>query len=233
MLKTFLLVSAMMAPVFAAEKPDAMKVLSDELPNRAVIPESNLLSQAELDAELKSMESPQVAAKPVETETRSKEKMASVSGKTESEIPVFGKKESAREKKASSPMAQMILGLFILLSCLGTVYWASRKWLAKHKTKNPHTSIRILTQHYLGPKKSLAIVSVAGESILIGITDHNITSIKTLSLLDGEVPQSDSASFSENLAAAAQTDRDNIEDYAMRGIRDVVNTGLKGMRELV
>ena len=63
------------------------------------------------------------------------------------------------------------------------------KWWSKKNTKSlGGTKIQVLSTHYLGPKKSLSIVQVAGESLLLGVTDQNINMIKTLSLIDDEVP---------------------------------------------
>ena len=59
--------------------------------------------------------------------------------------------------------------------------------------------IKVLSQHYLGPKKSLVIVRVAGESILVGVTDSNISMIKSLALIDDEVPVETPKNFADAL----------------------------------
>ena len=108
--------------------------------------------------------------------------------------------------------------------------------------------IKILRQHYLGPKKSLAIVRVAGESMLIGITDSNINMIKSLALLDEDVPEEVSTSgFDQSLTFAkeksfkvthmpkAEVDANfnsESEEYSISGIRDFVNQRLKNMRSI-
>lgn len=152
--------------------------------------------------------------------------------KKESEIPVLNNSIKKEVKTSSVTGIRVTIGLVIVAVFLFSLWWASQKWLSKKRIKNPHTSIRVLTQHYLGPKKSLAIISVAGEPILIGVTDHNINFIKSLSLLEEEVPHEESRSFSSALQSAEQAPNEEIEDYAVKGIKDVVSDRLKGMRNL-
>ncbi len=105
--------------------------------------------------------------------------------------------------------------------------------------------IKILTQHYLGPKKSLAVIRVAGESILIGITDSSINAIKTLSLMDDEIPDHVPGAFNETLDRKTKADAKNDsrqfnisnmetadEEFTVAGLQDLVKEKLKGMRSL-
>ena len=59
--------------------------------------------------------------------------------------------------------------------------------------------IKMITQFHLGPKKTLAVVRVAGESLLLGITESQIQLIKTLSLLDEDLPEVATENFQEAL----------------------------------
>ena len=101
--------------------------------------------------------------------------------------------------------------------------------MKKSKRPDSNKKIKILTQHHLGPKKSLAIIRVAGESLLIGVTDHSINLIKPLSLLDEEVPLETSSQFSVSLGNATGSPN---EDFSVKGIKDIVANRLKGMKEL-
>lgn len=117
--------------------------------------------------------------------------------RVESEIPLNlenNKKASAEE----GGFFKMILSLSIL-GVVGTGAFIFLKKYSVPKDRKHQTQIKVLQQHFLGPKKSLAIVRVAGESILIGITDQNISMIKSLSLLDEEVPEDSPASFNKVL----------------------------------
>ncbi|MDG0815419.1 FliO/MopB family protein [Bdellovibrio svalbardensis] len=174
-----------------------------------------------------------------------------VDTRKESEIPL----NLEGNKKASAEGGGF--RILLTLSLLGVVGTGAFIFLRKYsvpKDRKHQTQIKVLQQHYLGPKKSLAIVRVAGESILIGVTDHNISMIKSLSLLDDEVPEeapksfgnvlggfgkNNSASFDENDEVADEAPRstkrtakelDGDEEFAISGIKDIVSKRLKGMR---
>src|SRR5262249_8128256 len=137
----------------------------------------------------------------------------------------------AKHEKSTS--GQLMFGLAILAASLVGTWFFVNRWMHKKNLKNPTTSIRVLTQHYIGPKKSLAIVSVAGETILLGVTDHNINMIKSLSLLDDDLPKNLPADFDSTLEQVQGDDRsEGVEDYAMKGVKEIVGERLKNMRSL-
>ncbi len=153
----------------------------------------------------------------------------------ESEIPVnldTNKKAAGGE----NPIFKIILS-FAIVGVLGC---AAYFLLRKYKFQNPKsqaTQIKVLTQHYLGPKKSLAIVRVAGESILIGITDQNISMLKSLSLLDEDIPEDSPKEFHSVFAKKTQPaqfadDGENKDEFSISGIKDIVSGKLKNMRSL-
>lgn len=155
----------------------------------------------------------------------------------ESEIPVNlegGKKAGQSE----SPIFKLILSLSVLgvLGC--AAYFFLKKYGQRSNKGTQATQIKVLSQHYLGPKKSLAIVRVAGESILIGITDHNVNLIKALSLLDEEIPEETPKSFQNVFSRKNQDevdfagDEDSKEEFSMSGIKDFVSSRLKNMRNI-
>lgn len=168
----------------------------------------------------------------------------------ESEIPLNldGPKKAAGEESS-------VFRILFTISILGLVGVGAFFFLRKYKVPQSakhQTQIKVLQQHYLGPKKSLAIIRVAGESILIGITDHNISMIKNLSLMDDEVPEEAPRNFGRvlggmdiqedeeqevqkpkaNKRSAAANELDADEEFAISGIKDIVSKRLKGMRSL-
>ncbi len=166
----------------------------------------------------------------------------------ESEIPL--NLEKGKKDTAEGGGVFRILFTLSMLGVLGTgTFFFLRKYKIPKAMKH-QTQIKVLQQHYLGPKKSLAIVRVAGESILIGVTDHNISMIKSLSLLDDEVPEEAPASFGKVLGQSTVTtddfdeggealpkkrsarDLDADEEFAISGIKDIVSKRLKGMRSI-
>ena len=187
------------------------------------------------------------AAKEAPASSTSAVKSAAV---PESAIPVSIEKKD--EKKASGdPIQRALFGAVALAAALGAVVFAMKKYAKRGGGLKQNAKIQVLGQHYLGPKKSLAIVHVAGESILIGVTDNNISLIKTLALIDDEVPthlpntfdgaMEDDEAFDDYDAAPSRAreaarpapQTDDYGNFAMRGlneIRDVVSgrIGAKG-----
>lgn len=164
-----------------------------------------------------------------------------VSKLSEKDIPVLTSKPKAA-KASSSTVARVLASIGVLLLLTISVTYGIRKYTKRTDAKTAATKIRILTQHHLGPKKSIAIIQVAGESLLVGITDHSITMLKTLSLLDEEVPESTPRDFNsalgdyefENEEQEIRAQRGQ-DDFAMRGlsdIRDSVSRRLKGLKQI-
>lgn len=162
--------------------------------------------------------------------------------RSESEIPVFTKASTAQTGRHDvNNRLAMSLGVMALVA-FGLILF-SRFYSKRRFGVKPHHQIKVLTQFALGPKKNLAIVRVAGESILIGVTDHNISLIKTLSLLDEELPSETPENFSQELDrvdpeshTAAFTmkisNREEGEDFAFGGIKEMVSKKLREMRSL-
>lgn len=150
----------------------------------------------------------------------------------ESEIPVFSDKSEAK-KAGSSSLERLVMTLFVVCALLGAALFGLKRWAARRgKNVVSPTKINILTQHHLGPKKSLAIIQVAGEAILIGITDQNISMLKTLALIDDEVPGHVPKNFADELdnddSEARQLAEEGYEaedletdNFALRGLSDV------------
>ena len=101
----------------------------------------------------------------------------------EDQIPL-SMEATKKSTEGGSAATKALLSAFIIVALLGTSYYFVRKYKTSNTINKSNMQIKVLTQHYLGPKKSLAIIHVAGESILVGITDTNISMIKSLSLID-------------------------------------------------
>lgn len=158
---------------------------------------------------------------------------------SESQIPVFLKAQS-QKPVAVNPWGRLLLSLMIIGTVGGGMMVFGRWYSGKSKKGGDLNKIRILTQFHIGPKKSLAIVRVAGEAILIGITDHNISMLKSLSLLDGELDTTHETSpvqdaplptFQKTLAAQPSAPAvDEEDEFAIESIKDRVSLKLKNMR---
>lgn len=123
--------------------------------------------------------------------------------KSESDIPVFKNKDE-KAPAAKSTSSQVLMSIIVVLSLVGASIVLIKKYAYKNRPSKNQPKIKVLTQHHLGPKKSLAIIHVAGESILIGITDHNVNLIKSLALIDDEVPNDLQQNFEENIKDEAK-----------------------------
>lgn len=204
---------------------------------------ANSAAEAPPDSALTSaMETEQVA----ETVTSTTDKVAVKSTtEKESEIPL-NLTPPTKAAEEGNPLFKLVL-IFSMVGLVGTgAYIYLRKYSKTNFSAGKYNEIKVLTQHYLGPKKSLAIIRVAGESILIGVTDHNITMIKSLALLDDEVPEEvPSSDFADlfNGAPAAKVsmshraersemsvEEQDEEEFSIRGVKEVVSKKLKGMR---
>jgi flagellar protein FliO/FliZ len=107
---------------------------------------------------------------------------------------------SAKKPVEGSSTAKALMSMAIVLILTGTGYYFVRRYKFSNKINKSNMQIKVLSQHFLGPKKSLAIIHVAGESILVGVTDHNISMIKSLSLIDDEVPANLPNTFGQTLS---------------------------------
>jgi flagellar protein FliO/FliZ len=155
---------------------------------------------------------------------------ATTGGIAESDIPV---QLESQKKGADAPnMMFRIVGSIAIVGLMGT---AAVFYIRKYRLQNVDSAtmptIKVLSQHHLGPKKSLALVRVAGESILIGVTDQNINLIKSLSLLDEDIPSDIPVKFDQTLAVAEKAPMSD-EEFSMSGIKDFVSTRLKNMRSI-
>jgi flagellar protein FliO/FliZ len=175
----------------------------------------------------------------------------------ESEIPVLTKEDTKKANTTNTGFRLVLSFALIISTGLGLAVFG--KWYKKRTQKDgDNNQIRILTQHYLGPKKSLAIVRVAGETILIGVTEQNISMIKSLSLIDDEFPETNSVSstankltnkaFASELNEQNQLNTSNVkvtsapslagiefestEEFVLSSIKNKISNKLKNLRPL-
>jgi flagellar biogenesis protein FliO len=148
-------------------------------------------------------------------------------GLKESEIPVLIK-AAGQKSESKSPWSRLFIS-FAIISVVGAgLYQAAKWWQKKTAINSDNNRIRVLNQHFLGPRKSLAIIRVAGESILIGVTDQNISLIKSLSLIEDEdIPTSVPQDFAVEL-----NKKEKDDESSWSQVRDRVSTKIKEMRTL-
>ena len=157
---------------------------------------------------------------------------------SEAEIPLSLQGKKIPERTDSNPITRMVISLLAVSAFGLLILFVTKKWGQNQKKSGSH--IRVITQHHLGPKKSLAIIKVAGEFILVGITDQNINMIKSLSLLDEDIPEDSPKSFDKvfsrlnkktsegngrnpvvKTASRNWGGADEDEDFAFRGLEGI------------
>lgn len=163
----------------------------------------------------------------------------------ESEIPLVGAGKQVK-KSESSPWFRLIMTIGVLIVLFVGARFGLKKYTRRgNNAKNQGTKIRVVTNHHIGPKKSLMIINVAGESLLLGVTDQNISILKNLSLLEEELPSDVPSTFagainesfveSKSATATAAAPEDHEDDFAVQGlaqIKDKVSSRLKNMRQI-
>lgn len=81
---------------------------------------------------------------------------------------------------------KMILALGIILSLLFIALFLFKKFIGrKMGITGQDQSIRVIASAYIGPKKSIALVDISGERIVVGITPNHISMLTRLGK-DGE-----------------------------------------------
>lgn len=156
---------------------------------------------------------------------------------TEDQIPLT---PVADELKAAAPSAdhRLLLGLLLFLGFATLAALAVRKFKFKN-VKTQQFQMKILSQFHLSPKKSLAVIQVAGESILVGVTDHHISLIKSLSLLDEDLEQgASSKDFKHTLGDLGDIGKqgtgpggfESSDIYSIQKIQDAVSLKIKNLR---
>lgn len=103
---------------------------------------------------------------------------------------------------------KMIIVLGVLVSLLLiALYLVKRFFLKKTGKGGDDQNIRVITSAYVGPKKTIALVEVAGERIVVGITADNISMLTKVSK-DMEFNEV----LKEQISAIPDTSPDTFED---------------------
>jgi flagellar protein FliO/FliZ len=181
---------------------------------------------------------------------QSENKMAKNAARdAEENVPLFKASAAKSPSKAESPWMRILMSLSIITVVGVGMIFFGKWWSKRYKRNEMGTKIQVLTQHHIGPKKSLTIVRVAGESILLGVTENNISMIKTLSLIDDEVPERVPERFTEALSGASSEDmlieagqrEDSVrlskgsykdDDFSYGKIENLISDKLQKMRQI-
>jgi flagellar biogenesis protein FliO len=115
------------------------------------------------------------------------ESATAITAVSESQIPLFPKGKTV-EKAGLNPYWRVAASMvFIFIFGAGAIVVAKRRGYKRNVTGST-ARIEVLHQHHFGPKRGLALVRVAGEVMLISMTDQNINMMKSVALIDDELP---------------------------------------------
>ncbi len=243
-------------PKTAAQILDAAPVLPQALRSEIAkeftpVSENNLAASAA--ASLPTVNSQNTPALGAPTSAFASESTA-VAQTEEAKIPVLNKGK-LKSMKSESSLKSLFIAVAAVAAFALLMFFVSRQWIKVGRKNIKANQIKVITQHYLAPRKSLAIIRVAGESILIGITDNAITPIKTLSLLEDELPEELPSSFQSSMRQVEEAEpkfslpegkQDKVSFNSSRGVKAYANQPVKkavaeadeeysvrGIRELV
>lgn len=181
-------------------------------------------SKDEVKSYFKTLNSKMKSGETVESDQMLPEEAAELK---ESDIPLGLKQKKSKSKSSITPFQRMVFSLGVLLVfSFGALIWVQRRG-KKGPTASGARNIKILSRKNIGPKKELMIIRIAGETILLGVTDANINPIKSLSLLDDEVPQFTDQNFSKELSDKISTDfyeeppRERVNGYEVSRLSEV------------
>lgn len=139
--------------------------------------------------------------------------------------------EATKKSEATSkvsPVNKMVFSIFGLLLIAGVFFAGVQKFGSKKGHTEIAKNITVLTQKPIGPKKNLMLIRVAGETILLGVTDHNINHLKTLSLLEDELPSYTEPKFANQLKKTIEKTRitnetEEVDGFSVSRLDDVKN----------
>lgn len=75
-------------------------------------------------------------------------------------------------------LVKSILTLLFVLGLMGAALYALKLYMKKSGTaqvKGMKAPVRVITTAFLGPKRNIAVVEVAGEVLVLGLTPQSIT----------------------------------------------------------
>ena len=90
-----------------------------------------------------------------------------------------GNKESDSVSLVSSGL-RMITTLSLVLGLIFLLFFGFKKYVLKNTPFGAGKLVQVLSTSFLAPKKNIALVEVAGEILVLGISDHNISLLTTI-----------------------------------------------------
>ncbi|MHC1698328.1 MAG: flagellar biosynthetic protein FliO [Geobacteraceae bacterium] len=116
---------------------------------------------------------------------------------------------------------QMVASLAIVVGLIFLAYYLTNRFLKGNLVnKSVPRYIRVVESRFLAPKKSLMLVEVGGEYLLLGSTDSGLSLLKQVDMLE-------TIEIVEELSAAAKTSA-SFPD-GLRFFKDLVHKGRRSV----
>jgi flagellar protein FliO/FliZ len=157
----------------------------------------------------------------------------------ESSIALNLPKVATIQANQSEFSTRYFMGLAIVAIFLAVGIFVIKRLNKLTPRKHGLVKMKVLNQLPLGAKKHLAVIEVAGEQILIGVTDHHISMIKSLSLLDEDISEISNSNFK---AIASEVDASSEiekkfkdfteEEFTISKTKNLIKDKIKTMRPM-
>jgi flagellar biosynthetic protein FliO len=107
------------------------------------------------------------------------------------------------EEDLSHQIMKMLGALAFVLATIAVAFWLFRKFVPQGKSRSPRSdAIRIISTKLLGGRRSLMLIRVRGQTLLLGVTPQSINCLTEVQEVEGEWAQpggAPSSSFEKEL----------------------------------
>jgi flagellar biogenesis protein FliO len=93
--------------------------------------------------------------------------------------PPEGKKKSEPVSLLSSGL-RMVTTLSLVLGLIFLLFFGFKKYVLKNTAFGGGKLVQVLSTNFLAPKKNIALVEVAGEILVLGVSDQNISLLTSI-----------------------------------------------------
>ncbi len=183
----------LIAIIFVSFLSYAQEAQDSEVEDQALTQAAEtMITQPEAETKVEAKEPVRIPAgntenKSSDQEISTKKEDDDTSLKKEEQIPAF-REAQVKAEKPQSMWGRLVLSFVVVAAVAVGLILATRRWSKSKNAIGGVAKVKINHQLHLGPKKSIALIEVAGEHLLIGVTDHNINLLKTLSIINDEIP---------------------------------------------
>jgi flagellar protein FliO/FliZ len=93
---------------------------------------------------------------------------------------------SSEDKQKSEPVSllssglRMVTTLSLVLGLIFLLFFGFKKYVLKNTAFGGGKLVQVLSTNFLGPKKNIALVEVAGEILVLGVSEQNISLLTSI-----------------------------------------------------